>query len=176
MIALISVVVIACEQALLFGQAKRASRERAREGPIEDRLTRTFSRDSFHSPKQYWQCRPRGYMYSGRYQGYVPCLTKKVLFSYTFFWQMMGPFHIPGLEDYIRKHIKSTHTKTKTEIPPATYTRLISFTSIKCACYRFLSFADRNDRFALPFHPLQLMKFLPLYINSIYQKQYQYQD
>ena len=76
---------------------------------------------------------------------------------------MMGPFHIPGLEDYIRKHIKSTHTKTKTEIPPATYTRLISFRSIKCACYRFLSFADRNDRFALPFHPLQLMKFLPLY-------------
>ena len=78
---------------------------------------------------------------------------------------MMGLFHIPGLEDYIRKHIKSTHTqkKTKTEIPPATYTRLISLiTSIKCACYRFLSFADRNDRFALPFHPLQLMKFLPL--------------
>ena len=37
MIALISVVVIACEQALLFGQAKRASRERAREGPIEDK-------------------------------------------------------------------------------------------------------------------------------------------
>ena len=189
MIALISVVVIACEHALLFAQAKRASRERAREGPIEDRLTRTFSRDSFHSPKQYWQCRPRGY--SGRYQGYaagrlrpdsnllsfyVPCLTKKVPFSYTFFWQMMGPFHIPGLEDYIRKHIKSTHKKTKTEIPPATYTRLISFTSIKCACYRFLSFTDRNDRFALPFHPLQLMKFLPLYINSICQKQYQYQD
>ena len=31
---------LACERALLFGQAKRASRERA------------FSRDSFHSPKQ----------------------------------------------------------------------------------------------------------------------------
>ena len=57
MIALISVagvVVIACEQALLFGRAKRASRERAREGPIEERLARTFSRDSFHLPKQYW--------------------------------------------------------------------------------------------------------------------------
>ena len=64
---------------------------------------------------------------------------------------MMGPFHITGLEHYIsrspglwapdiRKHLKNTHTKTKTEIPPATYTRLISFTSIKCACYRFLSF------------------------------------
>ena len=52
MIALISVVVIACEEALLFGQAKRASRERAREGPIEERLARTFSRDSFHSPKR----------------------------------------------------------------------------------------------------------------------------
>ena len=126
MIALISVVVIACEQALLFGRAKRASRERAREGPIEERLARTFSRDSFHLPKQYWQCRPRGY--SGRYQGYaagrlrpdsnllsfyVPFLTEKVPFSYTFFWQMMGPFHIPGLEDYIRKHIKSTHNKNK---------------------------------------------------------------
>ena len=153
MIALISVVVIACEQALLFGQAKRASRERAREGPIEERLARTFSRDSFHLPKQYWQCRPRGYSslphsrfwggalrddtkngcvadqgYSGRYQGYaagrlrpdsnllsfyVPFLTEKVPFSYTFFWQMMGPFHIPDLEDYIRKHIKSTHNKNK---------------------------------------------------------------
>ena len=32
---------VACEQALLFGQAKRASRERASEGP----------RDSFQSPK-----------------------------------------------------------------------------------------------------------------------------
>ena len=42
MIALISVVVIACEQALLFGRAKRASRERvlARTRSRETRFTR----------------------------------------------------------------------------------------------------------------------------------------
>ena len=43
---------IACEQALLFGQAKRVSRERASEGPLPALpLARAFSRDSFHSPK-----------------------------------------------------------------------------------------------------------------------------
>ena len=34
-------IIIACEQALLFGQAKRASRERASEGP---RLLRSLAR------------------------------------------------------------------------------------------------------------------------------------
>ena len=55
---------LACEQALLFGQAKRASRERASEGPKKGELTsfplplaalplaRAFSRDPFYSPKQ----------------------------------------------------------------------------------------------------------------------------
>ena len=45
---------LACEQALLFGQAKRASRERVSEGPLPLAalpLARAFSRDSFHSPK-----------------------------------------------------------------------------------------------------------------------------
>ena len=36
---------IACEQALLFGQAKQALQEHA------SPLSRAFSRDSFHSPK-----------------------------------------------------------------------------------------------------------------------------
>ena len=39
--------VVACEQDLLFGQAKWASRERASEAP----LARAFSRDSLHPPK-----------------------------------------------------------------------------------------------------------------------------
>ena len=49
---------LACEQALLFGQAKRASRERASEGrrsfPLllaASPLARAFPRDWFHSPK-----------------------------------------------------------------------------------------------------------------------------
>ena len=41
MIAFFSVVVVACEQALLFGQAKRASRERASEGPRKGSLARS---------------------------------------------------------------------------------------------------------------------------------------
>ena len=44
---------LACEQALLFGQAKRASRERAiwaSEASLA--RTRAFSRDPFYSPKQ----------------------------------------------------------------------------------------------------------------------------
>ena len=40
---------VACEQALLFGQPKRASRAPASEGPSA--LARAFSRDSLHSPK-----------------------------------------------------------------------------------------------------------------------------
>ena len=55
--------VLACEQALLFGQAKRASRELASEGPKKGELSfplplvalplaRAFSRDPFYSPKQ----------------------------------------------------------------------------------------------------------------------------
>ena len=45
---------LACEQAILFGQAKRASRERASEGPLPlaaSPLALAFSRDSVHSPK-----------------------------------------------------------------------------------------------------------------------------
>ena len=45
---------VACEQALLFGQAKRASRERASEGPrhlAASPLARAFSRGSLRSPK-----------------------------------------------------------------------------------------------------------------------------
>ena len=43
---------VACEQALLFGQAKRASRERASEGRLAaSPLACAFSPDSFHSPK-----------------------------------------------------------------------------------------------------------------------------
>ena len=46
---------LAFEQALLFvlfGQAKRVSRERASEGPLPaSSLARAFSRESFHSPK-----------------------------------------------------------------------------------------------------------------------------
>ena len=43
---------LAGEQALLFGQAKRASRERTRErGAAASPPARAFSPDSFHSPK-----------------------------------------------------------------------------------------------------------------------------
>ena len=50
---------LACEQALLFGQAKRTSRERASEGPrsfplplAASSLARAFLRDSFHALAQ----------------------------------------------------------------------------------------------------------------------------
>ena len=47
MIALTSVVVIACEQALLFKQAMRASRERPSEGPRKGELATTSHKFSF---------------------------------------------------------------------------------------------------------------------------------
>ena len=43
---------LSCEQALLFGQAKQALRERSSEGPLAaSPLARAFSRDSFRLPK-----------------------------------------------------------------------------------------------------------------------------
>ena len=42
---------LACEQALLFGRAKRACRERASEGLAASPLARAFSRDSLRSTK-----------------------------------------------------------------------------------------------------------------------------
>ena len=146
MIALISVVGQPASKLSYLGKRsepcehKRALRAQASEGPRKGSLLR--SRETrFTSLLAGYIVVKTGSVglgggYSGRYQGYAAgrllpnanlillCtfFDGKALFSYTFFWQMMGPFHITGLEHYIsrspglwapdiRKHLKKTHTQ-----------------------------------------------------------------
>ena len=160
MIALISVVVIACEQALLFGQAKQASRERASEGPRKGSLARSretrFTSLLAGYSREDWQCRPGGY--SGRYQGYAAgrllpdsnLLSFYVPFSYTFFWQMMGPFFTPGRTLHQKTH-KKTHTKKNKDRNTASYLHQVDLFHIHKMCLLPLFILLQTEMTDLPF-------------------------
>ena len=96
--------IVAFEQALLFGLAKWASRERASEGPLAaSPLARAFSRDSFNSPK--WESLLAGYL-----------LNYLILVGEIYLWSCRRNEVLPNIDSFkVRVDMKYGNSKWRTK-------------------------------------------------------------